>query len=269
MNEIRNEKSSQYCNGCNKIVSRWNVSGYCPTCYNCLRKRNVGVEILDSSYWHRECPTCNKEITYQTYSGYYTGKHKNSDCAACSQLKNEGPKYTTLEFIEKSILIHGHIYDYSKSHYTGVNKKVIITCKKHGDFLQSPQEHLNGHGCSVCYASRGERLIRRFFEENNVPYTAQQKFNDCINPKTNRKLSYDFYVPHKNLLIEFDGSQHYKPHPRGYLGHHKLNIHDLENIRYRDEVKNIYAKTKGIILLRITYKQEENIDTILQTEIYG
>ena len=31
-----------------------------------------------------------------------------------------------------------------------MNEKVIITCKEHGDFLQSPNGHLNGHGCYKC-----------------------------------------------------------------------------------------------------------------------
>ena len=232
---------------------------------------------MDSSQWRRECPTCKTEIIYQTYSGYYNGRQKNSSCIICGKLKAAVKsrywgtimKYTTQEFIQKSIVIHGNKYDYFKVNYTGINKKVIITCKKHGDFLQSPQEHLNGHGCSICYASHGERLIRRFFEVNNISYNAQQKFEGCVNPKTGRKLYFDFYVPHKNLLIEFDGSQHYKTHPHGHIGHHKLNIRDLENIQYRDSVKTIYALFEGIKLLRITDKQKDDIDTILRKEIYG
>ena len=251
----------------NDVIKRCISRGYC---YNCLKDEKHNIEVGDPSYWHRECPTCKKEISYQTYSGYYSGNRKNGDCLDCCKLKLGGKiKSTTPEFIQKSIGVHGNIYDYSKIDYNGALKKVIITCKKHGDFLQSPQEHLNGHGCLTCYASHGERLICRFLETNNIIFKTQQKFIDCINPKTGRQLSYDFYIPHKNLLIEFDGEQHYRDRPMDQIRGHKMTIHDLDAIRYRDAVKNTYAKNKGIILLRITDIQKPEIDVILRKELYG
>ena len=57
---------------------------------------------------------------------------------------------TTEEFIQKSILIHGDKYDYSKTVYVNNLKEVIITCKEHGDFLQLPKVHKRGCGCSRC-----------------------------------------------------------------------------------------------------------------------
>jgi len=53
-------------------------------------------------------------------------------------------------FIEKSKLIHGDKYDYSKVDYKNANTKIIISCKIHGDFEEKPYSHLNGHGCSMC-----------------------------------------------------------------------------------------------------------------------
>ena len=54
------------------------------------------------------------------------------------------------EFIQKSNLIHGEFYDYSKVKYTGSKNTVIIICPKHGEFLQIPNVHLGGHGCLEC-----------------------------------------------------------------------------------------------------------------------
>jgi hypothetical protein len=42
------------------------------------------------------------------------------------------------------------IYDYSRSIYTKSADKVIIICKIHGEFLQSPNSHTQGHGCPKC-----------------------------------------------------------------------------------------------------------------------
>ena len=60
-------------------------------------------------------------------------------------------RLNTETFIEKAHKIHGDTYDYSKTIYGKNNlEKVTITCKKHGDFLQTPFQHLNGHGCQEC-----------------------------------------------------------------------------------------------------------------------
>lgn len=54
------------------------------------------------------------------------------------------------EFIQQAIEVHGDKYDYSKSEYTGANKKVCITCPEHGDFWMAPINHIKGQGCPMC-----------------------------------------------------------------------------------------------------------------------
>jgi hypothetical protein len=58
---------------------------------------------------------------------------------------------TTLQKeIKKSKSIHGDIYDYDKTVYKTYTDKVIITCKKHGDFSQKVSKHFEGHKCKKC-----------------------------------------------------------------------------------------------------------------------
>ena len=66
--------------------------------------------------------------------------------------------YRTSEFIQKSISIHGNKFDYSKVQYIGSHTKVCIICPEHGEFYQSPTNHLSGNGCAKCAAqySRGK-----------------------------------------------------------------------------------------------------------------
>lgn len=59
-------------------------------------------------------------------------------------------KSTIEEFIEKAKLIHGVKYDYSKVKYIGTNSKVVIICPNHGDFEQTPHNHLADQGCAAC-----------------------------------------------------------------------------------------------------------------------
>ena len=69
-----------------------------------------------------------------------------ANCAKCSG------KYlsNTTEFLEKSKLVHGSKYDYSKVEYINCKTKIIIVCKEHGEFNQMPNSHLSGCGCNKC-----------------------------------------------------------------------------------------------------------------------
>ena len=66
---------------------------------------------------------------------------RNQGCSKCSK----HCKLTNEDFIEKSISVHGNFYDYSKIVYKNYESKVIIICKEHGEFLQTPLNHLQGN----------------------------------------------------------------------------------------------------------------------------
>ena len=66
----------------------------------------------------------------------------------CSKCANKN--VTIKEFIEKARKIHNNKYDYSKVQYKTAKTPVIIICKKHGEFEQSPDVHLRGCGCPKC-----------------------------------------------------------------------------------------------------------------------
>jgi len=60
-------------------------------------------------------------------------------------------KYTNEQWIEKAISIHGDKYDYTKVYYKNTKEKVVIICKTHGDFLQTPSDHIySKSGCPKC-----------------------------------------------------------------------------------------------------------------------
>ena len=54
------------------------------------------------------------------------------------------------QFISKAVKVHGSKYDYSKVDYKGCRTKICIICKEHGEFWQTPNNHLNGSGCPKC-----------------------------------------------------------------------------------------------------------------------
>ena len=93
--------------------------------------------------------TCKKHGDFdQTPGGHLRGL----GCAICgidSSAKKKLQKARD-SFIDKARAVHGDHYDYSKAVYVHSRDKVIITCTKHGDFEQSPANHLMGNGCARC-----------------------------------------------------------------------------------------------------------------------
>ena len=67
----------------------------------------------------------------------------------CNKCGGTG-KLTTAEFIEKAKQVHGDKYDYSKTEYIDSHTKVSIICPEHGEFFQTPNNHLNGNACPKC-----------------------------------------------------------------------------------------------------------------------
>lgn len=63
-------------------------------------------------------------------------------------------KLTKEDFIEKARIVHGDKYDYSNVEYINSTTPVCIICPIHGEFWQTPNAHLNGHGCDQCWAER-------------------------------------------------------------------------------------------------------------------
>ena len=188
-------------------------------------------------------------------------------CMECGRLTTMQSRRSCREkFLNRAVTVHGLRYDYSGVVYTNNSTKVKIVCPTHGAFYQSPNNHLNGQECPRCNLSRGEWAIEKYLISNNISYCCQKTFDDCRNPQTNRKLRFDFYLPKKNILIEYDGQQHFRS--GGMVnGQHRITPRDLSDIRVKDHIKNEYAKVRDIQLLRIPHNDFPRIAQILSVKL--
>jgi very-short-patch-repair endonuclease len=109
--------------------------------------------------------------------------------------------------------------------------------------------------------SCGEKLIALFLDKYGILYEREKSFKGCINPRTKASLRYDFFLPTYNLCIEFDGKQHFFP-SKDFYGV-KANQEFCKQI-YRDGIKTEFCNSNNISLLRINYKQYDEIDLILK-----
>ena len=101
---------------------------------------------------------------------------------------------TTKQFIEDARKVHGNKYNYNKVKYENNKTKVIITCPKHEDFLQTPNKHLLGRGCPIC--CNEQKHFRRLKTNEQFIGEANEIHNNFYNySKT------DYYNDHTKVEI--------------------------------------------------------------------
>ena len=168
-------------------------------------------------------------------------------------------------FIEKAILKHGNKYDYTRVEYLGSSIKICIICNVHGEFYQTPSNHLAGKECLKCsYEKRGVNLT-----------SSNQKFITKAQKKHGDKYEYSKlkYVNAKIkvcIICPKHGDFHQLPSKHLYgntcpkcadeirnFNNLKTNITFIEeskikhnNIYCYDKVKYINAKTNISIICK-------------------
>jgi hypothetical protein len=118
-------------------------------------------------------------------------------CFECNKRK----AITTEEFIEKANKLHNFRYDYSKSKVKNTYTKVIIHCREHGEFSQTPAAHFSTKGCVKCFGGSSlieRKWIKSFNNENIIVGFKDLKING-------KKLRPDGFDPTTNTVYEFYG----------------------------------------------------------------
>lgn len=168
------------------------------------------------------------------------------ECERTQSLRNY-----KVEFKEK----HGDKYSYPDIDKEFVNSKtkIPIEChvkdingNEHGIFWQSPAQHAKPRGCPVCQESRNEIHIKNILQQAGIKFITQKTFPEL------KGKPFDFYLPDYNVLIEYDGEQHFRP----VFGKSEYTRQITYNNTYEsDSQKNTFATTNkyGIGLIRIPY----------------
>ena len=142
------------------------------------------------------------------------------------------------------------------------NKKVWWKCldKKHDDYFRKiNNSNIYDFRCPDCQGSKGEVYIDKYLTLNQINYEPQKTFKNLVGIK-NGLLSYDFYLPQYNLLIEYQGEFH-----DGNCNYYiKVN---LKNQKEHDKRKKEYAQNNHIELLEIWYYDFNKIESILDEQL--
>lgn len=177
-------------------------------------------------------------------------KHYNGQgCPKCSYEKRASDKVSTFEnVVERCNSKHLNKYIYDKDTYLNCYTPFKITCPVHGEFWQTPNNHLQGHGCPRCSNSLLENDVCGLLQENEIKFI--DKANKNVIPWIGRQ-HLDFFLPEYDIAIECQGGQHF--YPVEYFG----GENGFLKTKKADVNKKHLCEKHGIKLIYYTHEKEE------------
>lgn len=253
------------------------LRGYgCPKCAGKCKTTKSFIEDLHFISPHIEVlgkyKTNNTKIKCcckkHEYIWYPTPSHllQGQGCIYCKKDKiSSFVKLSQEDFTKKLFTVNEKIRIIEK--YKDSHTKVLVKCEECGrEWYIIPNNALTRGVKCTCNKkdniSNGELLIFDILSQHNIDFIYQHSF-DGLYGVNGGLLSYDFYLPDKNVLIEFQGAQHKQP-VEYFGGKEKFKIQQEHDKRKRD-----YAKEHNIELLEIWYWDFNNIEQILSDKIFS
>ena len=253
-----------------------NHKARCPFCFNNHSRygtdkvQHIINSLLDDSYivekyenkrfpielFHKKC---NSRI--ELYLGNIQKGQRCPVCESGFKKLSEDKKYKFEDF--EKVVDEKSSGKIKLITYNGYKERCIFHCSDcNNNFETTPTNFIRGTRCPFCSATSGEQEIIRLLNLHNISFEFQKPI------KINEKYYFfDFYIPSLNVVLEFDGKQHFKP-AFGKTDLEKLEA--LEKTMSRDEIKNNYCKENNISIIRIPYNKVTKIDNILnENKIYS
>ena len=218
-----------------------------------------------SAWWLFKC-SCGNEIALKATEVRYGKVH------SCGCYKKQLMSETKSAHLEGQVFGKLTVLEAAGSNNT---QKRVWKCQcECGNITYATTGSLKSrkiNSCGCLHQSVGELIIEQLLKNNNINYIYNKEyFKDLIlfNGGIGR---YDFILLDDNnepyRIIEFDGIQHYIP-TSFYYGHTKEN--NYLYTKQNDDIKNQYALSHNIPLVRIPYTEINHItiDMLLNNNKY-
>lgn len=192
-----------------------------------------------------------------TFYAYPNNLKRHSNCKYCRPI---GTAKSPKTFREE---INYRLEEYELvSEYISERDKITVVHKRCGNKWELyPRRFIRGDECPYCkHSSKGESMVRSVLKDLDIYFVEQKTFEGL---KYKAKLRYDFYIPSKNIAIEYQGVQHYRPYSFG-----ENSITKYEEQVVRDNLKREFSKNNDIILIEIPYYIEKYEDIKKEIEKY-
>ena len=220
-----------------------------------LNEKNPGVIPLESyinsktKLWHRfKCGHEALVVPHHVLEGH--------GCSICANIqKGLNNRLSQEEIVSRVFEVNPDIELLGK--YETMSTPIQCKCKLCKNiWYPLPCNIISGHGCPKCIKSKGENLVLNVLEKYSIDYIMFAKFEGLLGIG-GRSLSYDFYLPKYNKVIEVQGKQHEQP--VSYFGGEDKFLIQQEH----DKRKKEYANNHSIELIEIWYYEFNNIENII------
>jgi hypothetical protein len=144
--------------------------------------------------------------------------------------------------------------------FPGAKRKVWWICEKGHEWEMRLYQRTGPRkvGCPVCNESKGESKITAWLKTKNIHFERQKTFKECKNKFV---LRFDFLITDQNILVEYNGKQHYQP--IAFFGGKEALLETQQN----DKIKTDFCCKKDIKLIIISYLNFDKIEQILEKEL--
>ena len=216
---------------------------------------NEGYTLLSDEYIN-----CNQELEIICPNGHnikmsWKRFENGRRCPHCSERSWINRK-KNIESINEIISKEGYKF---LEEYTTAKTKMKCSCPNGHIFEINWNNFKSGKRCPYCRKSKGEEIIKSILEELKIDFIPQYKFKDC---KDLLPLPFDFYLPNYNLIIEYDGEQHFDIN-RAF----NSNENKFWETVIHDAIKNAYCEDNNINMLRIPFWEYNNIKEIIKNKL--
>lgn len=184
-------------------------------------------------------------------------------CRKCSY-KLKGDKFRSSNKELDKTLLDNKVPILRLGEYTTARSKIEVKCLK-CEYLWQARPYIltkkNGSGCPKCSIRTNEKIVMNFLENNNIKY---EKSMIKIN---NKKYFPDFILNNMNLIVEYNGLQHYQPVMFGSMSSEDAD-EQLIYQKNRDQNLRDYCYKENIHLLEIDGRKYQNKKLIMFLENY-
>lgn len=150
--------------------------------------------------------------------------------------------------------------------YVNNDTPISVRCIEHNyDYKTTPDNLLRKTGgCPYCTASGGEATVLSWLNSHHVNHVWHYPLPNTDSSLPLLYIEADFFLPDRNIIIEYHGEQHYMNVPHFYKGK-KLRNFNMQ--QHRDRYLRRYCHDNGIRLIEIPYWNFKRIDEILTEEL--
>lgn len=236
---------------------------------NRIEAKNPTTKVIEIFYVDDKETRGNRKICKCKYvcrvhgyewTAFYSNLIKGRGCIICKNEKLRKERSFTLDYVKQELNKIRKDIIIIDNKYINSNTKLLCKCLSCNNVWGITWDNLKGgYGCPICKKSKGELRIHNFLESIGVEHECQVKYEGLLGVR-DKPLSYDFYLPRYNLLIEYQGEYH------DGTARNQTKEEYIRQVEHDRRKKN-YAKENNIDLLEIWYWDYENIENILSQVI--